>query len=204
MAETPSIDDAVRFVIDNWESLGVTEHGGALHLPTTIKRRNVSGGLDETPVALRNITNAQKFQSRTIARRYALDNSLDLDRDRLLIEDIENYAVLTFAIRDPKPPHDQHVNGVDRLLAIYDTQSLAELWVRYNSWIDMLDPRFGQLSNEQLWQVTARVAKEMDPGFLSVLPGYEQATYIVLLAQEALLSPRRPSWLQPPSTSRQG
>ena len=196
-----TVDGAVRFVIDNWEALGVTEHGGMLFLPATIKRRNAKGGIDETPIALRNVTNDHKFRCRKTARSYALDLGLDLDRDRVLIEDIENYAILAYAIRDAKPPHDQHVPGLSALLDLYTTQSLAEVWTRYNVWLDMLDPRFGELDAEQLWQTAVRIARERDPSPLVDMPGHAQATFIVLLASEACLSPRAPSWLRQPATS---
>lgn len=201
MATEDPVERAASFVIDNWPALGVTEHRGILHLPTSIKRRNASGGVDEVPVALRNVTHEHKFKSRTTARAYALRLKLDLDRDAGLVEEIENYSLLAYAIRDPQPPHDQHVPHLDALLELYDTQSLAEIWGRYNTWVDMLDPRFGELSSEQLWQTVVRIAKERDPGFLCAMPGYAQGTFIVAMAREALHSPNRPSWLQSSSTS---
>lgn len=200
----PTVDEAVRFVIDNWDALGVSEHGGVLHLPASIRKRNAKGGLDATPIALRNVTNEHKFRCRRKARAYAEELELDLDRDRVFVEDIENYAILAFAIRDPKPPHDQHVPGVAELLRLYDAQSLSEVWAKYNAWIDMLDPRFGKMTDEQLWQTAVRVARECDPSFLAHIPGFEQATFIVLMAQEACLSPRAPSWLRPRETSATG
>jgi hypothetical protein len=195
------VDKAVRITLDNWPELGVQEQGGVLYLPATIKRRDASGGVTETPVMLRNVSNDHKFKSRVIARAYAKKISLDIDRDKDLVTDIENYALLAFAIRDARKPYDQHVPDVGSLIDLYDAQSLAELWGRYNMWVDMLDPRFGDLSAEQLWQVIVRVAKERTPGPFFGMPGYAQFTCIVLMAEQALLSPSRPSWLQPPSTS---
>ena len=197
------VEAAVARALDGWESLGVTEHNGVLHLPAAIKRRNARGGIDETPIVLRNVTNAHKFTCRKTARQYASEGGLDLEKDTAMVEEIENFSILAFAIRDAKPPHDQHVPGVHQLLALYDVQSLAEVWGRYNVWIDMLDPRFGELTNDQLWQTVVRVAREGNTSPLVELPGYAQSSFIVAMAREALHSPNRPSWLDSSSTFRQ-
>jgi hypothetical protein len=88
-------EKAIAFVVDNWDSLGVEEHGGVLLLPVTIKRRNKTGGYDETPVMLRNVTNDHRFKCRATAREYAARCKLDLDRDAELVDEIENYAINT-------------------------------------------------------------------------------------------------------------
>ncbi len=195
-------DAPVAFVLDNWAELGVTEHGGVLHMPATIKRRSATGGVSEVPVALRNVTNHHKIKARKEARAFALAAELDLDRDADMITEFENYATLAFAIRDPKT-FDQHVPSLDALLAAYESQALFELWGKYQVWIEMLDPRFGQLSAEDLWRCIARIARESNPSPLVNMRGPEQFSCIVLMAREALLSPNRPSWLQPPATFKQ-
>ncbi len=188
--------DAASFVIDNWDSLGIEEQGGVLHMPATIQRRNKAGSLDEVPVMLRNVSNSHRFKARTMAREYGAALKFDLDRDAVLIEQIENYAILAYAIRDRKAPFDQHVPNVDELIKLYDTQSLSTVWGVYNTWVEMLDPRFGTMDAEQLWQTIVRIAREKTPAPLAAMPGYAQYTCMVLMAQEALLSPNRPSWLQ--------
>jgi len=201
MAEDP-IDKAVAFTLDNWDSLGVKEQDGVLYMPATIKRRNATGSTSEQQVMLRNVTNDHKFKCRVRAREYAKHAGLDIDRDRDLVTEIENYALLAYAVRDPRKPYDQHVPDVVKLIELYDSQSLAELWERYNAWVEMLDPRFGALTIDQLWQTIVRIAKEKNPSPLVAMPGHGQFTCIVLMAQQALLSPSRPSWLQPPSISQ--
>jgi hypothetical protein len=194
------VEAAVAFTIDNWEALGVQEHDAVLHLPASIKRRNKSGGVDEVPVLLRNVTNMHKIRARTQSRELALRLKLELDRDTDQVEQLENYALLAYAVRDPKT-YDQHVPDAETLLARYDTQSLAELWGRFNVWVDMLDPRFGLLDADQLWQVIARIAREKTPAPLVGLRGAAQFTGIVFMAQQSLLSPSRPSWLASSATS---
>jgi hypothetical protein len=200
MAEDP-VEKAVQFTIDNWDSLGVEEHQGVLHLPASIKRRDKTGKVSDRKVMLRNVTNAHRFTCRKIARAYAAKLELDLDRDADYILEIENYSILAYAIREPKT-FDQHVPGVAELVDLYESQSLAELWGIYNAWVEMLDPRYGALTDDQLWQAIARIAKEKNITPLVGMPGFEQHTCIVAMASQALLSPTRPSWLQPPETSR--
>lgn len=201
MAEDP-VDRATRITLANWETLGIEEHAGVLHMPAFIKRRAAKGEVEATPVLLRNVTNTHRFKCRNTAREYAKTVNLDLDRDADMIGEIENYAILAYAIRDPKT-YDQHVPGVAELVTRYDAQSLVELWGIYNAWTEMLDPRFGELNQEQLWQVIARVAKEGTLRPLVQLPGVEQHTCIIAMASAALHSPTAPSWLRQPATLQQ-
>lgn len=195
------VDKAVHFVLDNWEALGVQELEGVLYMPGSIKRRTKAGGVEDVPVMLRNVTNDHRFKSRRKAREMALAMDLDLDRDSDLVEQLENYALLSFAVRDPKPPYIQHVIDAKTLYERYDTQSLLELWGKYNVWVEMLDPRFGEMSLETLWQTILRIAKEKNPSPLAGMRGAEQYTCMVHMAREACLSPNRPSWLRQSETS---
>jgi hypothetical protein len=196
-----AVAKGAAFVVDNWDALGIEEHAGVLHMPASIQRRNKKGGLDSIPVMLRNVTNAHKFSARTQARSYAVDAlHFDLDRDAHLVEQLENYAILAYAIRDPKT-YDQHAPNVEALLKLYDTQSLLVLWGIYNTWIEMLDPRYGKMDGDQLWQVILRIAQEKSVAPLVAMPGFEQFTCMVLMAEQALLSPKRPSWLRSSETS---
>jgi len=200
MADDP-VEKAAQFTIENWESLGVEEHAGVLHLPAKIRRRTKTGGVSDRVVMLRNVTNAHRFKCRNIARAYAVELKLDAEKDADYITEIENYSLLAYAIREPKT-FDQHVPGVAELVDLYESQSLAELWGVYNAWVEMIDPRYGQLTDDQLWQAIARIAKEKNITPLVGMPGFEQHTCIVAMASQALLSPSRPSWLQPSEISR--
>lgn len=200
MADDP-VQKAVAFTLENWDALGVEEHDAVLHLPAKIRRRAVGGGSSDRAVMLRNVTNAHRFKCRQLARGYATQLGLDLDRDADYVSEIENYSILAYAIREPKT-FDQHVPSVVELVNLYDAQSLAEVWGIYNAWVEMLDPRFGELTDDQLWQAIARIAKEKQISPLVAMPGYAQHTCIVAMASQALHSPNRPSWLPPPETSR--
>lgn len=200
MSDDPS-ERAAQIVVDGWDSLGVEAHGEILHMPATIQRRTKDGGLKDVPVMLRNISNRQRMTARVNSRALALKLKLDLEVDKDLVSQLEDYAILAFAIRDPGT-FDQHVPDAETLLDDYDNQSLATVFGKYEVWVEMLDPRFGEMSHEQLWQTIVRVAREKNPSPLVGMPGRAQYTCIVLMAEQALLSTTAPSWVRPQETSQ--
>lgn len=187
------VERAVQLVLENWDQIGVEERDGILHMPAAIKRRNKQGGVDETPVRLRVITNAQRVNARRTARKWALDEKLDLDRDRDLVEMFEEYAILAYAIRD-EDCHTQHVPDAQTLWRDYEPSSISELWGRYDAWVRMQHPSFGSFDAEQMWRVIAQIKHRSDVSFLAGLPGFEQASCILLMAREACASPNAPSF----------
>ena len=204
MAED-KIEHVTRLVLENWDAIGVEELDGALHLPASIKRRDKSGAIAEVKVLMRNVTNHHRFKARTHSREWAKNLHLDLDRDADLVEHLENYSILAFAIRDVPEGDDrssvQHVPDGETLFKLYDQQSLSELWGRYDAWIRMLHPSFGEWDAEQMWQVIARIRGGADVTPLAVMPGIAQASCILLMAREACCSPNAPSWLRSSVTS---
>lgn len=204
MAET-KVDRALRLSLDcDWTDLGTREHDGSLLWPATIQRRKADGGLEERPVMLRPLQNAQRFRARTRAREWAKRLSLDLDRDRDLVEELENYECLAYAIREVAPPHDQYVIDGPALFEAHPTATLATLWARLNLLTETTDPRYGDLSAEDLWRVAASVAQRGEPSPLAGMPGHAQSTFLVLMARAACNSPNAPSWCRSPSISGLG
>jgi len=199
------VEAAANAVLEGWSQLGVMEHDGALHLPATLKRRNGDGGLTEVPVAFRMLRNPHRIQARVRSRAwfakfpelkaYAPDG-VSRGPDYDLLDEMENYEILAFAIRDASPPFDQHVTNGEELFERYDNQSLAEAWGAYDAWVRMQHPGFGKFTGEELWRVIARVAKGADLTPLAAMPGVEQATLMLLMAREACCSPNAPSWLR--------
>jgi hypothetical protein len=196
---------ALRLSLDcDWTDLGTLEHEGSLLWPATLQRRKADGSLAEVAVMLRPLSNAQRFRARVRAREWAARLKLDLDRDKDFVEDLENYECLAFAIRDPKPPYDQHVIDGPALFDAHSTASLATLWSRLNQLTEVMDPRYGDLSAEELWRVAAAVAHRGEPSPLAGMPGFAQATWLVLMARAACSSPSAPSLLRSLSTSALG
>lgn len=194
------VEHVVKLVLENWDQIGVEERDGILHLPAAIKRRNAQGGVDEVPVRLRVIGNAHRFRARTDARAWAGRLKLDLDRDADLVDMLEQYCILATAIRDVDC-HTQHVPDAEALWKDYAPESISELWGRYDAWVRMNHPSFGSWDAEKMWQVIARIRQRSDISFLAAMPGFEQASCILLMAREACSSPNAPSYARSSATS---
>jgi hypothetical protein len=201
MADDP-VRSRVELTLEAFEQLGVeADAEGKLYLPVQLRRRGADGKAVVAAKALLTIpTNRQRFRARADSRALGLRFGLDLDRDKAQFDEIENYALLAFCLRDPET-RGQLVPNAETLLDEYTDSALAEVWAQLNQWCELQDPRYGDLTTEQLWRVIAAVAVGGTALPLSAMPGFEQATCIVLMARAALHSPSAPSWLASPSTS---
>lgn len=202
MAED-KVERAVRLALKcDWSDLGVVEHDdGTLLWPAAIERRAKDGSLHQVPVMLRPISNPQRFQARVRSREWAKKLELDPAEDKDLIEQLENWECLAFAIRDAAPPYDQHVFNGEALFNTYSAATLAALWSKLGNVTQTLDPRYGDLDANDFWRVVVRVAAQGEPSPLGGMLGFEQATCIVLMARAACSSPRAPYWVRSLSIS---
>lgn len=189
----------VQLTIDNWDEIGVIERDGRLYMPATIRRRVAKGELKEEPVYLRMVSNVHRVKARVESRALALDQGLDLDRDKDLIGDLENYALLAFAICDEQG--SQHFPDLKSLWKAYDTQALGDIWGAYDAWVRMLNPNFGTWDAEALWKIIGKVRAGRTIAPLAAMPGIEQMNCLLFMALEACCSPNAPSWLQSSATS---
>lgn len=205
-----NVAKAVELSIANFEALGVLEDEGRVYLPTVIRRRNAKGGLNEIKILLTVPTNRQLDMARKLSRELAIDRGYEIkqtikgidapDKDRL--DELENYCILWYAIREPNTKGQFEPTPAD-LYDNFSQSSLGEVWSRYQMWLDIVDPRYGKLDGEDLWRATVEVATAGNMLFLVGMSGSEQATCIVSMAQEALLSPNAPPWASSRSTSKQ-
>lgn len=201
MEETNKIRRAVDIVIERWHELAVTEHEGRLYLPASIKRRRADNGLDETPVVLTLLTNEQRVKARQQTRLLEQKLRLDPERDADLCSDLEAYCTLSFALRDAQAPHDQHMPDAEELWRTYDQPSIIELWGVYERWRDVLDPRCGEMTAEEVWRVIVAIKEQrrLDP--LAAMPSVAQVSCVLFMAEAALLSTIAPSWVRPSESS---
>jgi hypothetical protein len=175
--------------------LGVFEKDGKLYLPTRIKVRSATGeAATAEEVLLTAATPDQRYTARTQARAWAAKMKLDLDRDVKYVDEMENYWLLAYAIRD-RTTRSQLEETAQSLTKRFNDFSLKETWHRYNHWCELIDPRYGELTNEQLWQVIAEIASGGTLLPLVAMPGFEQSTCIVFMARAAVSSASAPSWL---------
>lgn len=181
--------------------LGVFEKDGKLYLPTRIKVRTASGGVGTAQeVLLTTVSPDHRYRSRAQARAWAGKHKLDLDRDAKHVDEMENYWLLSYAIRDVQT-RSQLVESGEALVKQFHDFSLKETWHRYNHWCELLDPRYGEMPTEKLWLIIAEIAASGTLFPLAAMPGFEQATSIVFMARAARTSPTAPSWLNSPTRS---
>ena len=171
---TKKIRRAVDIVLERWDALAVVEQEGRLYLPASIKRRRADNGLDETPIMLALLTNPQRVRARQQARQLEQKLGLDPERDADLCTDLDAYATLSFAIRDAKHPYDQHVPDAETLWKTYDQPSIIELWGVYERWRDVLDPRCGELTAEEVWRVIGAIKERRSLDPLAAMPSVAQ------------------------------
>ncbi len=182
--------------------LGVKEFDGILYLPIAIRKRGADGKpTTDVDVWLCSPTPKQRRLARTNARQWALKEKLDLDRDKDEVDELENFWIMTFAIRD-KQTRSQLEETAESLTKRFGHASLKEVAAKLGHWGELLDPRYGEMNTEQLWQLIAQIAVEGNLSPLVATPGFEQSTCIVFMARAACVSPSAPSWLSSAMSSR--
>lgn len=188
-----------------WRDLGVkeSEHGPAL--PCTIRVRRHDGSIGETPILLVVPSDTQRFRAIKRAREVALDNELDPNRNpdgqhHKIIEYLENREELAFAVREESGTQ-MFLNGSELEKTIPNQRQVEALYAKLDEWKLMCDPRFSDLTGEDLWNVISEIARTgtIDP--LARIDGLAQIECITLSAREALKSPSAPSSRRSSSTS---
>ncbi len=195
------VDRAATMLLEHWNALGIGEHENELYFRTSLRRRRKDGTLEELPIALKRLDNAQRYQARTRSRKRALDLGLDLDRDRDLVSELESFEELAFAMRDPNPPHDQFRMSAAELFQEFKAQELVGVYGELDAFTQRCDPRLFELDGEQMWKVIAEVAERGDAIPLMSIGGAAQHSCIILSARQALRSPTAPLPWRSSSTS---
>lgn len=178
-----------------WEELGVLEHEGRLVFPATIRRRTKSGEIETIDICLRPLRRDERRSARLSARAWAHKLNLDPEKDPELFEDLDTLCCLARAIREAKPPHEQHQQP-EWLESHYDTGSLAELWDRLNVLTEMLDPRVDAHDEDTFWKLVLAIGRARNCLPLTGYAPRAQQTFILSMAQQALLSPTLKSFLE--------
>lgn len=201
---TEAFDRAVKAALEmDWAELGVEEgKDGELHFPDSIQKRGKGGKLKDIPIMLRLPTNTQRVTARRRARVWLQELELDEEKDSAFFDELEEYEILAFCIREPKAPFDQLVKDGKALFALHPDRSMKKIRTRLTLLIEACDPRFGELNADEIWKVALRMAARGDASPLADIAGFEQSACIVFLAREALKSPTAPSWARSGSTSK--
>lgn len=201
-------ETAKRFTLDNWNALGVVDGGqhGPL-LPASLKVRKADGTLDEKPLTLMLLDGPRRAMARTRARAWAasieLEPNRDTGQDRDLVKELESFEELAYAIRDTTAHHDQMFkDGQVLWQAVRHQGALHQLYLEFDHWTQINDPRFGDKSAEALWETAASCHREGSLLPLAGIDGRAQSSFIMLMVVAALSSPMAPSGLRSRSTTR--
>lgn len=184
-----------------WDELEVIEHpDGGLLFKDEI-RRKLPKGWERVPVRVRVPRPAHNVEARANARRlFAQNKDLDPERDKDMFDELEQFCLLSIAIRDPESL-GQHADP-EELAAQYDEESLKDVLERMQVYKRLLDPRdeIGD-DTDKFWLTLLKVDRVGHLGPLTDIAGREQPSFVLRTVREALKSPTAPSFVRSRGTS---
>lgn len=166
----------------DWGELEVLEHYGNLLFPEKLYKRKKDGTFESKDIMLRIPREPDLRKARVTARKMAIDDGLDLDRDSDLVETIECICTLSIAIRNNTEPHEPWEPNPRLLEKNWDRSSLTQLWAKLNEYANIIDPRPDKLSAEEILVLMANIAKEKNIYPLHVYGPASQNSFIVIMA----------------------
>lgn len=179
----------------DWGELEVLEVEGYLLFPAEIHKRRADGSFETIPVRLRVPREPNRRAARVSARKAALEQGLDLDRDKDLIQNLEDIHLLCDCLRDPKQPSIPFDPYPEEFEKIYDTKSIAALWEKLELLGTLVDPKPNTISKDEMYVLLAAIAKERNIAPLAVFGPDAQDFFIVTMADQLL------SFMEPKSSS---
>lgn len=187
----------------SWEDHQAVEFQDYILFPDVLLKRKADGTTEETPVMIRVPRMAELRKCRLTARAFAAEEGLDPRLDKDMCDDIETMHILTVAIRNAKPEHEQWTMDAADLEKHYDKPCLVQIWQKLDAYTTVVDPRPGDLSPQETLLLIAKLAKERHLGPLAVYGSDVQTTFIVGMANQLLsfLSQQSSLELSEPSTA---
>jgi hypothetical protein len=179
-----------------WEELEIIEHAdGHLLFKDAIRRRGKTGAVETEEVRVKVLRTQQIAEARGKCRRWFGELGLDEERDKDLFDQLEQVCILAIAIRDPSPPYAQRYQP-EELATQFDEASLQDVLGRLQALRQTLDVRESHLTENEIWQKIAAVARVGHLGPLTDIAGPEQPSCIVFMATQAMRSPKALAWQQ--------
>lgn len=180
----------------SWDELEVVPHeSGRLMFKAELRRRGPKGEIESRPVRVCAPEVKDHVRAKSLARLWFKETEgLDPDRDSEIFDEMESVCLLSLLIREPEAPYSQLMTHDE--LAEWSQASLKDVQERIKVFESMLDPRTGVATEQQLWDVVARVARDGNLLPLADIVGHEQPSCIAFMARQACLSPTAPSFVQ--------
>jgi hypothetical protein len=172
----------------SWAELEALEFQGRLLFPGELRRYKADGSLFSVAVKLRVPRAGDLRKARVIARDLAARVKLDLDRDKDMVEGLENLVILQEAIRNTTEPYEPYVADPLELERSWDADSLAEVWTRLDALRAQIDPAPADMSQEQTFAVLAQIAAEQSITPLVAFGPGTRARFIISMATMLLSS----------------
>lgn len=178
-----------------WEELEVLEHDdGALMFKDQIRTKGAKGW-KVVEVRVRVLRPMELLRARADAK--ALAGELDIARDDLYFDEIEELCQLAYAIRTAEAPHPQFADAKE-LATRYDESSLKDVAGRLAHYKGLLDPRDEVKTEEEAWELVQRCYRARNLGPLVDTPGHVQRSLLLFMVDQAFHSHRAP-WAAPSS-----
>jgi|GEM_PF-3423020 len=193
----PELDDRT------WAELEVVEHeAGQPMFKDTIRRRK-GAGWEEIPVRVRVPRGGDHLKARKAARAWFKELDLDPKADKDLFDEVEQFCILSRAIREPEPPHAQFADAQE-LVDQFDEGSLSEVLDHINVYKRQLDPRDHEMSEDEIVETIIAIRRCGHLGPLTGIAGPAQPSFLLSMAYAASTSPTVQSYAQSRGISMQG
>lgn len=168
----------------DWGELKVLEHADYLLFPEKIYRRKKDGKFEEIKICLRVPRDHEMRKARVQARAIAIDEGLDPKLDRDLISNIEDFCILSMAIRNATPPHEPWEPDPQVLSSKYDKQCLMQIWAKLDGYTQVLNPAPQSMSEEEMLALILAITKERNILPLHVYGSEAQTIFIISMADQ--------------------
>ncbi len=194
---------AAWFAGKTFEELGAIEHSGHLLFPDALRKRGPKGEEVRVEVMVRVPTDLDRSLARIDALEFVRDqaksarNIETVDQARAAVgpevfENLDTTAIVARCTFERKPPHQQFLL-LPLLLASWPRSSVYDLFDRIDYLSDLIDPRMGELTEEQIWLAVGAIAKVRNISPLGAMRGPLQSSFIVRMADLLWNSAMRPS-----------
>jgi hypothetical protein len=166
----------------DWGELEVLEDSGRLLFPEKIYKIRGDKKFEAIPVLVSIPRLPDLRKARVEARRIALEDGLDLAKDRDLVDDLEVVCTLSHCVLNIKPPHERQEPFPRALESQYDKSALTNLWARIDAFTQLTDPAPESISEEEMVALSAAISRERNISPLAVYGSVAQSTYIITMA----------------------
>lgn len=170
----------------SWSEVEALEHAGYLLFPSELRRRQKDGTYKAQPIMLRVPRQHEVRAARVRARAMAAEDGLDQELDKDLVSDLENFCLLSIAIRNTTHPHEPYEPDVRLLEKNWDRASLVQAWNNLDSLYRVVDPAPSEISEPEMLMLMAKLAKEQNLGPLAVYGPAARESFIVFMASRLL------------------